>query len=154
MKPISAPAQHPGGIYSQASRKAATWLGLSPDGMSGLAGAPLAWLLLALVPVLSITDLLPSGFAGRLFFAWAFIAYAPLLAYGIILGRGKPAPALRTRLAALVLAVLVQSALLGTGGLGSPLAAALALLGFFVLSFAGWRMALLACAWASLGLLR
>jgi len=123
--------------------------------MKARAARSLAWLLLALVPALSFFGVFekPSGLAGRLFIFCALLAYGPLLAYGFILARGKPAPALRTRLAALALAVAAQAGILMSGGLASPLLPALALLGLLVSAFAGWRTALLASAWACLGLL-
>jgi diguanylate cyclase (GGDEF)-like protein len=123
--------------------------------MKARAARLLAWMLLALVPALSFFGVFekPSGPAGRLFFIYALLAYGPLLAFGLILARGKPAPALRTRSAALALAVAAQAGVLLSGGLASPLLPALALLGLLVRAFAGWRTALLASAWACLGLI-
>ena len=99
--------------------------------MKARAARLLAWMLLALVPALSFFGVFekPSGPAGRLFFIYALLAYGPLLAFGLILARGKPAPALRTRSAALALAVAAQAGVLLSGGLASPLLPALALLG-------------------------
>jgi diguanylate cyclase (GGDEF)-like protein len=123
--------------------------------MKARAARLLAWILLALVPALSTFGCFekPSGATGRLFLLCALLAYGPLLAYGLILSRGKPAPALRTLQAALALAVAAQAGVLLSGGLASPLLPALALLGLLVRAFAGWRAALLASAWACLGLL-